>query len=175
MDIGSILLLLALVVVVGVFIASPLRTQRERKAVGKLDIELSQLLAERERILEALAELDFDNDMGKIPDDLYPLQREALLKRGAAVLRLLDEYRAVPADAAATEPERAERLERAASIRPVDDDPLEAMIATRRKQRTPAVSEPADKPGQPGKFCPNCGDAIKPGDRFCASCGHQLV
>jgi len=60
MDYGSILLLLVLVVIVGAYIASPLRDKRFRKADSEIDIELSQLLAERERILDALAELDFD-------------------------------------------------------------------------------------------------------------------
>lgn len=170
MDIGSILLLLALVVIVGAYIASPLRKPRDRRAENEVDIELSQLLAERERILDALAELDFDNDMGKVPDDLYPLQREALLKRGAAVLRLLDEHTSGPQGLSGSEPEQTERLERAAKIRSTEDDPLEAMIAARRSKRAPSSAKPAGK----SNFCPNCGSALQPGDRFCPSCGQQL-
>ena len=26
-----------------------------------------------------------------------------------------------------------------------------------------------------GNFCPHCGQAIDPNDKFCAACGHQLV
>ena len=92
MDVGSILLLLALVILVGAFIASPLRDGGKKVEQPEINIELSELLAERERVLDAIAELDFDNEMGKVPDALYPVQREALLKRGAAVLRLLDEH-----------------------------------------------------------------------------------
>ena len=114
MDFGSLLLLLALVIIVAAFVASPLRHAPKREAVGEDDIELSQLLAERERVLDALAELDFDAEMGKVPDDLYPLQREALLKRGVAVLQLLD---ARVEENESDEAERAARLERAASIR----------------------------------------------------------
>jgi len=173
MDIGSILLLLALVVIVAAFIARPLRDWRSHRAV-EVDLELSQLLAERERILEALTELDFDNDMGKVPDNLYPMQREVLLKRGAAVLRLLDEKYDGKSRVKDGDSEGVERLERAAKILTAEDDPLEAMIAARR-ERKPAV--PAARPPATGtktKFCPNCGNSIQPEDRFCPSCGSQL-
>jgi ribosomal protein L32 len=170
MDIGSLLLLLALVIVVAAYIASPLRKPRDRRAVSKLDIELSRLLAERERVLDALAELDFDNDMGKVPDDLYPVQRELLLIRGADVLRLLDEQTFGQIEASGSETERTERVERAAKIRSTDEDPLEAMIAARRSKRALSSAQPAGK----ANFCPNCGSALQPGDRFCPSCGQQL-
>lgn len=180
MDFGSILLLLALVIIVAAFVASPFRQAPKREAVGEEDIELSQLLAERERVLDALAELDFDAEMGKVPDDLYPLQREALLKRGADVLRLLDAYHQKEEE---EEEEHRERLERAASIRAKGDDPLEAVIAARRAQEKDAVEAKitAHKagtraPAEVGKarFCPNCGSALQPGDKFCPSCGQRL-
>ena len=173
MDYGSILLLLALVVIVGAYIASPLREKRSRGVDSEIDIELSQLLAERERILEALAELDFDNEMGKVPDDLYPSQREALMKRGAAVLRLLDEHTAGTPSLDKSETQHAERLERAASIRTEWDDPLEAMIAARRAKKTPTPAPATGKSGT-SKFCPECGRALQPGDRFCPGCGTKI-
>ena len=173
MDYGSIPLLLVLVVIVGAYIASPLRDKRFRKADSEIDIELSQLLAERERILDALAELDFDNEMGKVPDELYPNQREALLKRGAAVLRLLDEHTSGEASPEKSEAERAERLERAASIRTEWDDPLEAIIAARRTKKAPAPAPSAGKTGS-SKFCPECGEALLSGDRFCSGCGTKI-
>lgn len=174
MDIGSILLLLALVVIVAAFIARPLRDWRSHRAV-EVDLELSQLLAERERILEALTELDFDNDMGKVPDKLYPMQREALLKRGAAVLRLLDEKKDGQEQVEDGDAERAERMERAAKILVTEDDPLEAMIAARRAQKTTAPVARPPAAGSTIKFCPNCGNSIQPEDRFCPSCGSQLI
>ena len=173
MDYGSILLLLALVVIVGAYIASPLREKRLRGADSVIDIKLSELLAERERILDALAELDFDNEMGKVPDDLYPSQREALLKRGAAVLQLLDEHTSGDQSLDKSEAERSERMERAASIRTEWDDPLEAMIAARRVKKTPTPAPSTGKSGKT-KFCPQCGEAILSGDRFCSGCGTKI-
>lgn len=160
MDFGSILLLLALVIVVGAFIARPLQ-ERGKTAAVELDIEYSELLAERERVLEALAELDFDNEMGKVPDSLYPMQREALVKRGAAVLRLLDEHQHQPAV------ETGDDRETVAYDR---DDPIEAMIAARRGEKPAKVAKNHTK----DKYCANCGAKLEPGDKFCAGCGKKL-
>ena len=95
MDIGSILLLLALLVLIGLFIARPL-IDRETVVVSpqedQQEHEISTLLAERDRILTALNELDFDHALGKIPEQQYPAQRAILLQQGADVLRKLDEY-----------------------------------------------------------------------------------
>ncbi len=172
MDIGSILLLLALIVVVGAYVASPLRTRQHRHTPDEENIEISELLAERERILDALAELDFDNEMGKVPDELYPLQREALVKRGAAVLKLLDERLPETVEAEPSRPAADQRAEQAVAARRAvaQDDPAEALILARKIAKSPAVA----KNDASGKFCPNCGAQIKPGDRFCAVCGHKL-
>jgi hypothetical protein len=168
MDIGSFLLLLALIIAVGTFVASPLRVRRGAVGLRREDHEISELLAERERILESLDELDLDHAMGKVPDDLYPKQREILLKRGADVLRLLDEY----APAAGRKPEKPA----APAADDSGEDPLEAMIAARKAGTAEAVTgkpAEAEKPAA-GKFCSNCGEKIEPGDRFCASCGKKL-
>jgi hypothetical protein len=181
MDIGSILLILAMLILVGLFIARPLfdrqavivngRTRRE-------DHELSSLLAERDRVLNALQELDFDYSLGKIPEEDYPAQREALVSYGAMVLRKLDELQAKP-DASGVE----ERLELAIAARRaeavqagpppavtaalplLEDDEIEARLASRRRERK-------DKSAG---FCPQCGRAVQKSDRFCPGCGFGLT
>ena len=145
MDIGSFFIIVALLIPVIGFILYPLR---EAPALSERDGgHFSGLLSERERILEALAELDFDNELGKVPEDLYPLQRAHLLEKGAAVLRQLDELQ--PKDGA------------------FPDDKVEAMIAARKQAG--AIAKPAK-----GAFCPECGGRIEPGDKFCVACGTQL-
>jgi hypothetical protein len=93
MDIGSIFLILGLLVLVSLFIIYPL-FERSATAVSQEEHEYSALLAERDRLLNALQELDFDYTLGKIPEEDYPAQRAGLLQRGAEVLRLLDTYQA---------------------------------------------------------------------------------
>ena len=161
MDIGSILLLLALVVLVTAYIASPLRTGTRRQTPSAENIELSELLAERERVLDALAELDFDNEMGKIPDELYPVQREALVKRGAAVLKLLDER---------ASDGKVETLVAEIDASAASDDPVEALIVARKIAKSSNVA----KNNTNTKFCPNCGTKLQIGDKFCANCGESV-
>jgi hypothetical protein len=162
MDVGSILLLLALVILVAAFIASPLRNEGKKTDQREINIELSELLAERERVLDALAELDFDNEMGKVPDELYPVQREALLKRGAAILRLLDEYMPEEIETAEAAPEISTEFD--------PDDPVEALIAAKRKARLGNIAKKDTK----NNYCANCGAKLQPGDQFCPGCGHKL-
>ncbi|MBU0510386.1 MAG: hypothetical protein KJ638_01630 [Chloroflexi bacterium] len=90
MDLGSIFLLLSLLILTALYIGRPLY-ERSATAVRPVEHELSALLAERDRVLNALSELDFDHALGKIPEDDYPLQRKKLIQRGAEVLRQLDE------------------------------------------------------------------------------------
>src|SRR3989337_3677596 len=98
MDIGSIFLILALLVLVGLFIGRPL-FERKAISVSEEEHELSSLLAERDRLLNALQELDFDYSLGKIPEDDYPAQRALLVQKGADILRQLDTYQPDELDA----------------------------------------------------------------------------
>jgi hypothetical protein len=178
MDIGSIFLILGLLVIVAVFISRPFFEPKssEESQVGH---EQSSLLAERDRVLNTLQELDFDNALGKIPEADYPVQRAALVQQGAQILRLLDAYEAeAPAQAAEARLEAAiavRRLETApqpagtngAAIRLVaasPDDNLEVLIANRRRARSEKSSG----------FCPQCGKPIQESDRFCPKCGAPI-
>src|SRR5512139_3735782 len=189
MDIGSLLLILALLIVVGWFIARPLFERRATIVTAlpdQQDHELSALLAERDRILSALQELDFDHTLGKIPEEDYPAQRAVLVQQGAQVLRRLDEFNPQP-----TSQDQEARLEAAIAARRADagrpvstgtdgrapapsdetslvaeaDDEVEAILAVRRRERQ----------GKSGGFCPNCGRSIQKSDRFCPKCGQNLA
>jgi hypothetical protein len=193
MEIGSIFLILALLVLVGLFIARPIF---ERKAFpissleDRKDHELSGLLAERDRILTALQELDFDYTLGKIPAEDYPAQRAGLLQRGADMLRRIDEFAAQPssgdfearveaavaarrADTAAHRERASGRRARTGSAAAEDgtglvalvDDELEARLAARRRERQ----------DRSAGFCPQCGRPVQKSDRFCPKCGATLA
>src|SRR3990172_12448663 len=91
MEISSTLLILAVLVLVGMYLYAPFTT-RESRARADESQEVSALKAERDRIINALQELDFDHNLGKIPDEDYPVQRAQLLQKGADVLRRLDAH-----------------------------------------------------------------------------------
>ena len=183
MDIGSILLLLALLVPIGLFIARPLIDRQSDEFTPQDDQqehEISTLLAERDRVLTALHELDFDHALGKIPEQDYPVQRALLLRRGAEVLRKLDEYDQVaPANDMEARVEQAIAERRAMSgsqtevvaenFSPVlvaeAEDEVEIQLAQRRRARQ-------DKSAG---FCPQCGRPIQKSDRFCPNCGFAIA
>ena len=169
MDIGSIFLILGILVLVTLFVSQPLM-QRKATTVSEGEQEYSALLAERDRILNALQELDFDYTLGKIPEDSYPPQRAELVQRGAGILKNIDEYHGdTGIDEIDTRLEAAiesRRLDASDSDHlPIEDDDLEAMIANRRRSRT----------DRSAGFCPQCGNAVQQSDQFCPKCGNSLA
>jgi hypothetical protein len=205
--IGSLFLILALALIVGMFIARPLISGFTAGAGDDAsggdasggdkqarEHERSALMAERDRLLTALQDLDFDNALGKVPAEEYPRQRASLLKAGAETLRRLDELSATTGGAAtsgAGAPSRAsaeDRLEAAIAARRADSrgagaaqvqtaaavyadsngsnarDELENLIASRKRERKESA----------GGFCPKCGKPVSKSDRFCSRCGAAL-
>jgi len=87
MPIGSLLLIAALVFIVIIYLATPFFSSTENW--GKESSLRSSLLAEKERILEAILELESDYKMGKVPEEVFQEQRPSLLESGAKVLSQL--------------------------------------------------------------------------------------
>jgi hypothetical protein len=168
MELTAIFFSLAVLILVGIYLYAPFMERRARR-VTEEEHELSTLMAERDRVINSLQELDFDFRLGKIPEEDYPVQRSTLLQKGADILRKIDSL--APQATAAQDTEA--RLERAIAARradaslaqvPVTDDDLESMIMARRKNRT----------SKSAGFCPKCGKPVMVTDRFCPSCGKSL-
>ena len=97
---GALFLVLALALLVGMFISRPflaLESDQEPDGPGgdkegqqQGDQLRSTLLAERDRLLSALQELDFDYNLGKIPAEDYPPQRAVLTHDALGVLEDVD-------------------------------------------------------------------------------------
>jgi hypothetical protein len=183
MDVGSIFLILALVFVVGLFVSRPFFAARPKTADPTAlsdgdEHRRSSLLAERDRLLTAIQELDFDHRLGKIPAEDYPSTRAGLLQNAALVLRRLDEFQesiergsvedrieqaiaARRADAAAVKAASAPAAAPLAVAVAAREDDLEELIAARRRERDEKSAG----------FCPKCGRPVKKSDRFCSKCG----
>ena len=168
MELGSLFLVLAVLVMVGIYLYAPF-SSRARRVRASESHEVSSLKAERDRVINSLQELDFDFKLGKIPEEDYPEQRTALLQKGSDILRRLDEI--APASASARDVET--RIEKAAAAKRADssaeesqinDDDLEAMIAARRKEHK----------SKSAGFCPKCGKPVLVTDKFCPSCGKAV-
>lgn len=176
MDIGSIFLLLGIMVVVLLFIFQPFIDERKNKALItqalpsiEKEMHVSSMLAERDRVLRALQELDFDFSLGKIPDEDYPAQRQFLLQKGAEVIKKLDEI--------SGDDQSSDQLQRIEATldgnKPVigldiekieKDVDVESMISARKRA----------KESKPDGFCPKCGKPISKTDKFCSKCGNTL-
>ncbi|MFO3796846.1 MAG: zinc-ribbon domain-containing protein [Anaerolineales bacterium] len=168
MDIGALFLVLAVLLVVAVYITQPFLAHRGRRVTAE-EVHHSALLAEYERVLNTLQELDFDHHLGKIPEEEYPLLRAELIKKGTLLLQQLE-----ASQVQLSQQEAETRLEKAmAKYRAehggerrsrLSDDELEKLLAARRAARK----------GKRSGFCPACGQPVLAEDRFCASCGRAL-
>jgi hypothetical protein len=175
MELTAIFFSLAVLILVGMFLYAPFTQQRARR-VTEEEHELSALMAERDRVITSLQELDFDFNLGKIPEEDYPTQRGSLLQKGADILRKIDSL-ASPSSGArgagGDEQDTEARLEKAIASRRADgsaakseisDDDLESLISARRKGRR----------DRSAGFCPKCGKPVMVTDRFCPACGKSL-
>ncbi|MFN3742958.1 MAG: zinc ribbon domain-containing protein [Anaerolineales bacterium] len=162
MDIGAFLLILAVLLVVAAYITQPFLAHGGRRVTAE-EVHHSALLAEYERVLNTLQELDFDHRLGKVPAEEYPLLRAELIKKGTLLLQQLD-----ASQAQLSQQEAEARLDRAkpeGESRPrLSDDELEKLLAARRAARK----------GKRTGFCPSCGQPVLAEDRFCASCGRAI-
>jgi NADH pyrophosphatase NudC (nudix superfamily) len=168
MQITAIFFTLAILILVSIYLYAPFMEQRARR-VTEDEHELSTLLAERDRVINSLQELDFDYKLGKIPEEDYPSQRAGLLQRGADILRQIDTIAPQPVAIqdvdVRIEKAIAARRADASVVRPeLSDDDVESMIAARHKSRKEKSSG----------FCPKCGKPVMISDRFCPSCGKSL-
>jgi hypothetical protein len=168
MQLTAIFFTLAILILVAIYLYAPFMDRRARR-VTEEEHELSALMAERDRVINSLQELDFDFKLGKIPDEDYPAQRAGLLQKGADILRRIDSL----APQITSEQDADARIEKAITARRADasvvkpeisDDDLESMIAARRRGRREKSSG----------FCPKCGKPVMVSDRFCPSCGKSL-
>jgi rubrerythrin len=165
MQIVSIFFTLGILILVGIFLYAPFLERRARRVTVE-EHETSTLLAERERVLNSLQELESDYQLGKVPDEDYPTQRANLLQKGADVLRKLDDL----APQAKLD-DKDVKIERALASRrqktsgkKITDDDIESMISSRRKGRK----------SKSAGFCPKCGKPVMASDKFCPSCGRAL-
>lgn len=152
MEVGSVLIIAALVVLAAAFIARPLMDLGAGDS-GRDETAISSRKAELEHVLSLIQDLDMDYAMEKVQADDYKSLRPELLGRGAALMREIDSLQGTNG-AKPGEPERPEL-----------DAEIEARVA---RLRGGAGSAPAG-------FCGECGQASLGGDRFCIRCGAPLT
>jgi hypothetical protein len=84
----------AVLLVAWPFLREPVADDDRLDAPNEGEVHRLELLDERDRVLGALKELEFDHRTGKIGDEDYRSQIGPLRRSAAAALRAIDGYRA---------------------------------------------------------------------------------
>lgn len=171
--VGALLLLAAAVVVV----AWPLWQERRGLSHAELVVDtlpetdpLVELQEQRDAIYQAIRELRFDQQVGKVSETDYKAFDTQLRTQAARVLKQMDALQLAEADSvldAALEGEISRLRHIKDEVRPLASRPAQSPDA----QPQPAM---AIGNGATANFCSQCGQRTRPGDRFCGACGAAL-
>lgn len=163
----TIAIIAGALVLIGIAVAAialPLVREREDPESVEIMEELDtvadplvELEARRDAIYQAIRELRFDFEVGKVSETDYNIFDTQLKAQAVAVLKDLDALQGAEAD-------------------PELDARLEAEIAVLRQVNGhgPAAGgsrQPAPAGDVPVNFCPQCGTRVRAGDKFCGKCG----
>ena len=150
MELGSLLVVILLFFLSGLFVLRPflIRTESSGRAGATLR---DSLVADKERLLQAIEEIDLEYELNKISSEEHTRSRDLLMSEAAGVLKELDKLPKT-------------RSQKKVKSAPAEDDTLEKMIAERRKH--------LQKDRQ--TRCPHCGEAVAHGAQFCSQCGGAL-
>lgn len=113
------------------------------------DAQRRKFLAEqKERLYEAIKDLDFEHRAGKLSDADYQSVRSDLVSQAATVISELDAIAEAPAD------------------KKTEETPAEA---------EPAEATDSDVVATEGPTCRSCGRVNPPGAKFCFQCGEHIT
>ncbi len=148
MEFSSLLIVIFIFVLSGVFIMRPfLVDEKEPKRVGSSRSD--SLLAEKDRLLLAIEELDQEFELEKISAEEHNRNRDILLSEAAEIIKQLDKL------------QKPSSSKQKNSAPQETDDDLERLINERRQQLRTEKS----------LICPKCGKAVDAGAQFCSHCG----
>lgn len=138
----------------GYWVCYPLLRPRKLESPSKFTSRdsLRGLRVEREEIYSAIREMDLDYKMGKLSEEDYIGLREKYKAKAIDSMKRMDE------------PERREDFSD-----DIQGEIEREVLAIRRGRRK------AGPKGKKALFCTQCGRRRSPGDRFCSSCGKNLM
>jgi hypothetical protein len=161
--------------VIGViaFIAYPLFTTSYANLAETSDA-LETLISQRDSSYDAIRDLDFDFQLGKLSQNDYAPLREKYKARAAETLKEID---ALGGDGNSADTE-AQIEAQVAQLRRAKNDSIEAEVAQLRRAKTDSVEVEIARVRAARKSselrCANCGTPYQTGDQFCAKCGNKL-
>ncbi|TFG49814.1 MAG: zinc-ribbon domain-containing protein [Anaerolineales bacterium] len=150
MTFSSLIIVLFIFILAGVIIIKPF-LDTSNKFGGTGSGVYDSLLAERERLLSSIEELDLDLELSKISPREHGESRDQLLSEAAEVLRKLDKN-----------PQKGQAKKKTPLAARGEDD-LDKLIKARRNELQAEKS----------KICVNCGKPLQEGAKFCSHCGRK--
>ena len=155
MDFTVILACGLLLIGCGIYIGRPLLGRRS----GILSNTNARQLTERkEQLYSSIIELEFDRELGKLPEDDFLRMRSELETEALAIIHQLDQL-----NGQASPDSLEERIEREVAALHVEHPPKQPL----QQPLQPSISPPPTQ----AKFCGQCGSARRTEDRFCTQCG----
>lgn len=157
MDILITVIGAVLALVVLVFVLHPLWRAEEllADAEDEEDVTLEELYARRDSLYQAIKELEFDHQVGRVTEEDYRHFLARLKGEAADVLRQIDEVQ---------------------SQQHTIVQYLEARVAELRQQQLhiPVATRADGEDTAGARYCTQCGTPARVGDRFCSQCGTPL-
>lgn len=152
---------------VALFVAAPLGIGligARAKSAGELQAERHE--HERALAVQALRELEFDREMGKLSDADYESMHAALEDRALTAMTAIENIR-TQADA------------KKASVTRLSQAPKKTIFTSRRIDPVPTLSinnetarpAPTTTASRGIRYCPQCGTRAATDAKFCAQCG----
>lgn len=161
--------LAAAMIVAGValFVAAPLAgglLPSRRKRPGKDEIDALRLEHERGLAVQALRDLEFDREMGKLSDADYEALRATLENRALAAMQSIEQLNSkIETAPIAPAPRPALRVEPPRRVEPARAAQFPSFSPARTIATTRGV-----------RFCPQCGTRTIADARYCSECGLAL-
>lgn len=186
-----IVIAILVVLVIG-FIAYPLFTAPHPQAAFTATA-LDSLIAQRDSAYDAIRDLDFDFQLGKLSQSDYESLREKYKARAALALQEIDQLAGSTGAAERIEEEvarlRARGAGPASRSDAKDGDAIDQEVARLRRHRAKPANADAPADGDAAEqeiarlraarrsdvlHCSKCGTPYHTGNRFCSKCGTKL-
>ena len=179
MTISTIFFSIAILGIVGLFVAKPLLQPRINRK-GRIS-RYDRLQVQKEALLIQISDLDFDYETGKLTDADYRRQRSEIITKATSILRQMDKLDERPRSPI-SESESAKRE----SVKTTSDIDAEIEAAVAQMRIPVDTNDGANIKQESGEkrlsqdpkieriICPQCGHAADYGDKFCTICGHAF-
>ena len=180
----AMLIVLSILMVLAVLaaLAYPvLRQERSESVSATAQASLHELLSERDQTLQAIRDLQFDHEVGKITDADLTTYQANLRQSAADALRRLDACEAeldreIGPDIASRVVVQRTGLGHRAIVCPTCGRPLSAddRFCTGCGATILPPARSVTLPMPPARTCPHCGKTVQAEDLFCPQCGQPL-